>query len=419
MTCTKKQKMDMSKSIVAAIYSKEPPGRFLKHCPETGQWNELSKREAADKAALAMAYAVKGEYLKQKRRERRLRSCPLPSFNEGTASAQTQTSDVSNRQEGYVASSVARRGPTAREKVGTSNAEFAYPANDDHQASNEMLHAPVNYLPERLGPQLQQSSSSTYPTTSGAPLSANQYELVQVLAQAVQQQRRHYQQQQQQQQQQQLLLLQQTLWHHGQFQSTQLLPPSFGGLALLLAQAQQQEMIPPLQSTFGQNLLALPTPPSALPNHHSPSNLLLTGSQPVSSNTLHDTLPSDEFLPGMLGNFQSQPNPIGTSNSRQQAQQMDQTQLILQQQLLMSSLTLSNQDLLLQQPLPSGPMHQAQQTALLHQNHSNSPQHTPPNNNVQPSAYAAASSNMQDGNEDEEQSGSDGDQVRVQPYEQV
>jgi hypothetical protein len=452
--------MDMSKSIVAAIYSKEPPGRFLKHCPETGQWNELSKREAADKAAQAMAYAVKGEYLKQKRRERRLRSCPLPSFNEGTASAQTQTSDVSNRQEGYVASSVARRGLTAREKVGTSNAEFAYPANDDHQASNEMVHAPVNYLPERLGPQLQQSSSSTYPTTSGAPLSANQYELVQVLAQAVQQQRRHYQQQQQQQQQQQLLLLQQTLWHHGQFQSTQLLPPSFGGLALLLAQAQQQQqqqllllqqtlwhhgqfqstqllppsfgglalllaqaqqqqMIPPLQSTFGQNLLALPTPPSALPNHHSPSNLLLTGSQPVSSITLHDTLPSDEFLPGMLGNFQSQPNPIGTSNSRQQAQQMDQTQLILQQQLLMSSLTLSNQDLLLQQPLPSGPMHQAQQTALLHQNHSNSPQHTPPNNNVQPSAYAAASSNMQDGSEDEEQSGSDGDQVRVQPYEQV
>jgi hypothetical protein len=411
--------MDMSKSIVAAIYSKEPPGRFLKHCPETGQWNELSKREAADKAAQAMAYAVKGEYLKQKRRERRLRSCPLPSFNEGTASAQTQTSDVSNRQEGYVASSVARRGLTAREKVGTSNAEFAYPANHDHQASNEMVHAPVNYLPERLGPQLQQSSSSTFPTTSGAPLSANQYELVQVLAQAVQQQRRHYQQQQQQQQQQQLLLLQQTLWHHGQFQSTQLLPPSFGGLALLLAQAQQQQMIPPLQSTFGQNLLALPTPPSALPNHHSPSNLLLTGSQPVSSNTLHDTLPSDEFLPGMLGNFQSQPNPIGTSNSRQQAQQMDQTQLILQQQLLMSSLTLSNQDLLLQQPLPSGPMHQAQQTALLHQNHSNSPQHTPPNNNVQPSAYAAASSNMQDGSEDEEQSGSDGDQVRVQPYEQV
>ena len=30
MAGTKKQKMDMSKAIVEAIYSKDPPGRFLK-----------------------------------------------------------------------------------------------------------------------------------------------------------------------------------------------------------------------------------------------------------------------------------------------------------------------------------------------------------------------------------------------------
>jgi len=59
MTGTKKQKMDISKTIVEAIHSKEPPGRFLKRCPETAQWKELSKRDAADKAAQAMAYAVK------------------------------------------------------------------------------------------------------------------------------------------------------------------------------------------------------------------------------------------------------------------------------------------------------------------------------------------------------------------------
>jgi hypothetical protein len=71
-TGTKKQKMDMSKAIVESIYSMEPPGRFLKQCPgETGEWKELSRREAADRVAQAMAYAIKGESLKEKRRERR------------------------------------------------------------------------------------------------------------------------------------------------------------------------------------------------------------------------------------------------------------------------------------------------------------------------------------------------------------
>ncbi len=121
----------------------------------------------------------------------------------------------------------------------------------------------------------------------------------------------------------------------------------------------------------------------------------------------------------MFGNFQSQPN-LGTSNSPQQAQQMDQAQGILQQQqLLASSLIVSNQEreLFQQQSLPLDPIHQARQTALLHQAHNNS-QYPPPTNAL-PSTNTAATSYMQDGSEDEEQSGSEDDQARVQPYEQV
>eukprot|EP00984_Skeletonema_dohrnii_P004932 scaffold1740_cov150-Skeletonema_dohrnii-CCMP3373.AAC.1 len=49
MAGTKKQKMNMSNTIVEAIYSMKPPGRFLKKCPDTGQWSELSTRDAADR----------------------------------------------------------------------------------------------------------------------------------------------------------------------------------------------------------------------------------------------------------------------------------------------------------------------------------------------------------------------------------
>jgi len=41
MSGTKKQKMDIAKAIVEAIYSMDPPGRFLKKCPKTRQWIEL------------------------------------------------------------------------------------------------------------------------------------------------------------------------------------------------------------------------------------------------------------------------------------------------------------------------------------------------------------------------------------------
>jgi hypothetical protein len=55
----KVRKVAISKAIVEAIYSMEPPGRFLRKGAATGEWQELSKKEALNKAAQAMAYAVR------------------------------------------------------------------------------------------------------------------------------------------------------------------------------------------------------------------------------------------------------------------------------------------------------------------------------------------------------------------------
>ena len=104
MAGTKKQKMDISKAIVEAIYTMDPPGRFLKKCPESGQWNELSKREAADRAAQAMAYVIKGDSLKEKKRRRSRLRLPPPS--------QSQTGDGLGRKSSH---SINRSTPTRLE----------------------------------------------------------------------------------------------------------------------------------------------------------------------------------------------------------------------------------------------------------------------------------------------------------------
>jgi len=367
MTGTKKQKMDISKAIVEAIHSKEPPGRFLKRCPETAQWKELSKRDAADKAAQAMAYAVNGESMKQKRRERRMRSLlPLSSSKASAAPTQISDSDRPTQEHLEGSSSVAQRGLAAREVAGTNNAESA--SYGETGNSN---------VPQQLLPQLQQFSSTTLRTTSGAPLAANQLGLVEVLAQAVQQQRQHYQQQQ--------LLLQLNLGQHP-LGIQQLSPASpLEGLAQLWTQAQhqQQQQLILIQRLYGQNSLGalnpvpsaasiplLPpfsTPPLTLPNeilHHGTSlNVSLTGPQLALSHALHN-------------------QPHATLQAQQMGSLVRQ-----QQQLLASSLAASNQALFQQQALPP--------------------------------IIAQPSTNAANEGGDEVQSGSEDDQAKVRPYKQV
>ena len=97
MAGTKKQKMDISKAIVEAIYSKDPPGRFLKQCPETCQWNELSKREAADRVAQAMAYAVRGKDTSKRKKEELLRSRQKSKNNDADDAAVASSQHADDR----------------------------------------------------------------------------------------------------------------------------------------------------------------------------------------------------------------------------------------------------------------------------------------------------------------------------------
>ncbi len=188
MTGTKKQKMAMAKAIVESIYSMEPPGRFLKKCPgEFGEWRELLRREAADKAAQAMAYAINGESLKEKRRERRRSRLPpslRPQDDVVEKSSQRDGRPTNDHLGGVPSSpSVARHGLAARGGSGaagtenTTNAQYA--VNDDHAdlvADESMLLPDNSNLSQQLTQQFLPSSISTttLPTSSeGAPLTQN------------------------------------------------------------------------------------------------------------------------------------------------------------------------------------------------------------------------------------------------------
>jgi len=175
---TKKQKMNMSNSIVEAIYSMEPPGRFLKQCPDTGRWKELSKREAADRVAQAMAYAVRGKAKSKQRREERRRSrsssSRQKSKDDAAANNSSQSADRpaqlrahatnnNHQSEDSGSSSAARHDNVARGggAVGT---------NSNAQPASEMLLPDISNLQQQLLIQrLLQSSRTTLPTTSFEP----------------------------------------------------------------------------------------------------------------------------------------------------------------------------------------------------------------------------------------------------------
>eukprot|EP00986_Skeletonema_menzelii_P015070 scaffold11001_cov85-Skeletonema_menzelii.AAC.1 len=172
--------MEIAKVIVEAVYSKNPPGRFLKKCSETGQLKELSRRDAADKAAQAMAYLINGESLK-----RRLRRFNLPppsqpqgeGDDDGDLCGKSHTSADRRRRlqqhptkddlKSNHSSSASQHGLTASWGGG------AAATNDDAQPDgSDTLHLPGNSNPQQqvLLQQMQQqnalfSPSASLPTT--------------------------------------------------------------------------------------------------------------------------------------------------------------------------------------------------------------------------------------------------------------
>jgi hypothetical protein len=49
VTSTKRQKMSISRSIVDAVRSLDPPGRFLEKNQETGLWSDIGDKKAIEK----------------------------------------------------------------------------------------------------------------------------------------------------------------------------------------------------------------------------------------------------------------------------------------------------------------------------------------------------------------------------------
>lgn len=60
VTSTKRQKMSISRSIVEAVRSLKPPGRFLEKNPTTGRWSDIGDRKAIEKTSQALRDGAAG-----------------------------------------------------------------------------------------------------------------------------------------------------------------------------------------------------------------------------------------------------------------------------------------------------------------------------------------------------------------------
>jgi hypothetical protein len=351
--------MVISKSIVEKICSMDPPGRFLKQCPDTGEWIELSLKDAATRTSQAMAYAVR-ERAKQRKERRSLRL----QRDAGAVSSSHPAGDqpflpsyvkVHNNKASTVSASTARGATTGQ----GGEVDSASNEDDDDDESGGGNEVPIteNSSRQQLLHQLQQAAATTLPNSGPAPLNG----LVELIAQA-------------QQQQQQQLLLRQLL---GQFPlglQTQLPPNTLSMLAPSLSFA-QGTLLPNHSSNILRQASALPQAQgSALMGSLQQTSLLQQNqvqsqpSRPINT----------QALLGLLGMLQNQPPSLlapapthltsqlpSLSQQLHQVYQNQQNQVqqdVLQNQLLASLLAPQNP---LHQQQSSQPLNLLQQQATL------------------------------------------------------
>jgi len=276
--------MAISKSIVEKIASMDPPGRFLKKCPDSGEWIELSLKDAATRTSQAMAYAVR-ERTKQRKERRSLRL----QRDKGAASSSKPAEDhlpsyvkVHNNAS-TVSASTARAATGRGGEVGTNSDSASNEEDDDDNESGGNNEVPIadNSSRQQQLLQLQPSTATTLPANSGAPLNG----LVELIAQAQLQQRQQQQQQQQQQQ-----FLRQLLGQFPMGLQTQL--PSTG-----ITNTLSSILAPPLSA---QGTL--------LPNNNSDILRQASALHQAQGSTLMGSLQQSSLL--QQNQVQSQPSPI-------------------------------------------------------------------------------------------------------------
>lgn len=319
--------MVISHAIVDAIYSLDPPGRFLKKSDNNTTWRELSRKEASNKAAQAMAYAVRAE----------LKLTPQITSASPQSYASSSLHVTNERNTASTAYAASRPNPN--------------PNADDYQRGNhELIHHEKPSILQQLLPT-QQFQSNTIPFTSNsaftAPRNGNEVGLTSLarahlLSQAQIQQQHHLQQQ----------LRLRSLYHNMMGQHT------------LLSSSQHSSAI--------QSLSALGRIPPSLDFLPQEQNNYGAGTQPSSSvqrqrnvHGLHDA--------GSNYNMLNQSMFNAAIASRQGASQL-QDQDMVRNLLLASSLAASSR-----QPQSQLPGLSQHQIALLQQNL----QYTHPNMSAQ------------------------------------
>lgn len=330
--------MEISKAIVEAIYAEDPPGRFLKKCSKTGKWSELSRRDATDKAAQAMAYVIKGESLKEKRRLRRFNLTPSSKAegDVGGKSPKKQQAKKNDLKSNHLS-------PVRGGAGGTSN--------DALSGAGNLLQMPgnTNLQQQLLLQQLNQANSnSTFPASLNGSINNNQSLNQNGLGPL------------------QLQMLQQQLPFQLQYnnlvqnplaqvlQSQTGLRPAFnGGLpSQLLNQSQQQQQQQLLLQSLSNNML----PSSSVPTTLLPAGVGLSNA-PQGSRQM-DQLQLSLMLQQQQNNNQLLGSPLGASSNIQlpfqQQQFMQQPLNQLLRQTMQAPLPLQLQQNLQGSIPPSG-----------------------------------------------------------------
>eukprot|EP00577_Skeletonema_sp_RCC1716_P011984 CAMPEP_0113391540 /NCGR_PEP_ID=MMETSP0013_2-20120614/10773_1 /TAXON_ID=2843 ORGANISM="Skeletonema costatum, Strain 1716" /NCGR_SAMPLE_ID=MMETSP0013_2 /ASSEMBLY_ACC=CAM_ASM_000158 /LENGTH=427 /DNA_ID=CAMNT_0000274807 /DNA_START=21 /DNA_END=1301 /DNA_ORIENTATION=+ /assembly_acc=CAM_ASM_000158 len=268
---TKKKKMVISHAIVDAIYSMEPPGRFLKKCDNNTIWRELSRKEASNKAAQAMAYAVRAEI--------KLKPILPSAASSQPAQDQQQVPLYVNFPNERNSESTASASAASRQWGEGNNADDDDDAGHNNQLGYNELFPDNPSLQQQLHQMQQkhsQSNPASFPSNSG--LTAQSLARAHLLSQA-QIQQQQYRQQQQNQLRRQYLMGQHALQPQPRFPPIQTL--SAPGTIPQNMDFLRQEFL--IRSNYGTGA----QPSSSAQQHQRNVNNYGTGAQPSSSAQQH------------------------------------------------------------------------------------------------------------------------------------
>lgn len=176
--------MALSKAVVQRIRNDfTPPGRFLKKDSETGQWVELTLKEATGKTAQAFAYAIRDRAKQNKEEEQKARPEELATkVLSGTKRPASPAASLDVVTEGHSSTSASTRNHDER---GEKASKRRTPQNNKSMASSADHQIPAPLRQQQPQPQLPQASAATQPQSpqASAATLANSDAALSILAQ--------------------------------------------------------------------------------------------------------------------------------------------------------------------------------------------------------------------------------------------